>query len=310
MTSSTPDNARFSIDKRWLRDSFDRAAQHYDKAAVLQHEVGKRMLERLELVRIQPRIITDIGAGTGRQTRVLARSYPQARTVALDLAPNMLIRARQQLSWWQRRQHRQCFVCADAERLPLRDSSVDLLFSNLTLQWCDDLDHVFREFHRVLRPGGLLLFSSFGPDTLHELRISWQSVDAHNHVNAFIDMHDIGDALLRSGLGETVMDMEMITLTYADLRSLMTDLKVIGAHNITAGRPRGLTGRRRLQQLISAYEAFRNQDNLLPASYEVIYGHAWKGVAQAVTTQRLSDGSISVPLSVLRDKSGKGEISR
>jgi len=310
VTSSIPDNTPFNIDKRWLRDSFDRAARHYDKAAVLQHEVGRRMLERLELIRIQPHIIFDIGAGTGRQTRILAKRYPQARTIALDLAPNMLRHARQQLSWWQRRQHRQLFVCADAEQLPLLDCSVDLLFSNLTLQWCDDLDHVFSEFNRVLRPGGLLMFSSFGPDTLHELRVSWQSVDMHNHVNAFIDMHDIGDALLRSGLGETVMDMEMITLTYADARSLMTDLKVIGAHNVTAGRPRGLTGRRQLQRLISAYESFRNQDNLLPASYEVIYGHAWKGAAQALTTQRLSDGSISVPVSVLQDRSGKGEIPR
>jgi len=307
MTSSIPDNERFKIDKRWLRDSFDRAAHHYDAAAVLQHEVGKRMLERLDLIRIQPHTVVDIGAGTGRQTRALTRRYPQARTIALDLAPNMLKRGRQQLSWWQRRQRRQYFVCADAERLPLADQSVDMLFSNVTLQWCDDLDRVFSEFNRILRPGGLLLFSSFGPDTLHELRVSWQTIDPHNHVNAFIDMHDIGDALLRSGLGDTVMDMEMITLTYTDLRSLMTDLKIIGAHNVTAGRPRGLTGRQRLQRLTSAYETFRNQDNLLPASYEVIYGHAWK-TAQSVTAQRLSDGSISIPLSVLHDKSGKGRM--
>ena len=308
MTSSIPDTTSFNIDKRWLRDSFNRAARTYDEAAVLQHEVGRRMLERLELIRIQPYIIFDIGAGTGRQTRDLPRHYPQARTIALDLAPNMLRHARQQLSWWQRRRHRHHFVCADAEQLPLVDCSVDLLFSNLTLQWCNDLDHVFSEFHRVLRPGGLLLFSSFGPDTLHELRASWRSADSHNHVNAFIDMHDIGDALLRSGLGETVMDMEMITLTYADVRTLMTDLKIIGAHNVTAGRPRGLTGRRQLQRLISAYEAFRNKDNLLPASYEVIYGHAWKGVSQAQTTLR--DGSISVPVSVLHDRHGKGGMTR
>ena len=300
------DNDTFHIDKRWLRDSFDRAAPHYDTAAVLQHEVGRRMLERLELIRLQPQTVIDIGAGTGRQSRLLARHYPQSQVIALDLAPGMLTIARNQLSWWQRWQGRQGFVCADAEQLPLTDHSADLLFSNVTLQWCDDLDRVFSEFNRVLRPGGLLLFSSFGPDTLHELRHSWRAVDSHNHVNAFIDMHDIGDALLRSGLGDPVMDMEMITLTYRNLQSLMSELKIIGAHNVTAGRPRGLTGRQRLQQLTAAYETFRNQDNLLPASYEVIYGHAWKADPDPVRTLPQADGSISIPLSALKTRPATG----
>jgi len=294
-------NDSFLIDKRWLQRNFDRAAPHYDAAAVLQHEIGRRMLERLDLIKLQPETVIDIGAGTGRQTRLLADHYPHSRVIALDLAPNMLHQARKQLSWWQRWQGRQHFICADAERLPLSDSSVDLIFSNATLQWCDDLDRVFNEFQRVLRPGGLLLFSSFGPDTLHELRRSWQAVDPHNHVNAFIDMHDIGDALLRSGMGDPVMDMEMITLTYRDLRTLMAELKIIGAHNVTAGRPRGLTGRKRLQQLTAAYETFRNQDNLLPLSYEVIYGHAWKTDSRKTGTGSpvQADGSIAIPLSTL-----------
>jgi len=300
------DNDNFAIDKHWLRRNFDRAAPHYDAAAVLQHEVGRRMLERLDLIKLQSTTIIDIGAGTGRQTRLLAKRYPHSRVIALDLASGMLRQARKQLGWWQRWQGRQNFVCADAERLPLTDNSTDLIFSNVTLQWCDDLDRVFAEFNRVLRPGGLLLFSSFGPDTLHELRHSWQSVDPHNHVNAFIDMHDIGDALLRSGLGDPVMDMEMITLTYKDLRSLMSELKIIGAHNVTSGRPRGLTGRQRLQQLTTAYENFRTPDNLLPASYEVIYGHAWKSENKNSSDEpgslRQADGSIAIPLSTLQDK--------
>jgi malonyl-CoA O-methyltransferase len=294
------DNDRFHIDKRWLQRSFSRAAGDYDAAAVLQHEVGQRMLERLQLIRLQPQTVIDIGAGTGRQTRQLASHYPQSQVIALDLAPGMLHHARKQLSWRQRWQGRQRFVCADAEHLPFADNSADLLFSNVTLQWCDDLDRVFAEFNRVLRPGGLLLFSNFGPDTLHELRRSWQTVDPHNHVNAFMDMHDIGDALLRSGLSDPVMDMEMITLTYPDLHTLMTDLKIIGAHNVTAGRPRGLTGRQRLQQLTAAYETFRTQDNLLPASYEVIYGHAWKADARQQASQHQADGSIAIPLSALK----------
>jgi len=299
------DAQTFRIDKRWLQRSFDRAAPDYDAAAVLQHEVGQRMLERLELIKLLPQTFIDIGAGTGRQSRLLARRYPNSQAIALDLAPGMLRQARQQLSWWQRRQRRQHFVCADAEQIPLASHSIDLIFSNVTLQWCDNLDRVFTEFNRVLRPGGLLMFSSFGPDTLHELRRSWQSIDPHTHVNAFIDMHDIGDALLRSGLADPVMDMEMITLTYRDLRTLMAELKIIGAHNVTAGRPRGLTGRQRLQQLTTAYETFRNRDNLLPASYEVIYGHAWKADSNHKTGQRQPDGSISIPLSVLQHNPGE-----
>jgi len=289
----------FHIDKHWLRRNFDRAAPHYDAAAVLQHEIGQRLFERLELIKLQPAVIVDIGAGTGRQTRMLARRFPRARTIALDLAPAMLRQARGHLSWWQRRQRRQRFLCADAEQLPLADGSVDLLFSNVTLQWCNTPERVFNEFQRVLRPGGLLLFSTFGPDTLHELRHSWRAVDPHSHVNLFIDMHDLGDALLRTGLADPVMDMEMMTLTYTDLRSLMAALKMIGAHNVTAGRPRGLTGRQRLRDLARAYEDFRNpQDLRLPASYEVIYAHAWKTAGRG--KRQRSDGSVSVPLSTLQ----------
>lgn len=289
----------FHIDKHWLRRSFDRAAPHYDTSAVLQHEIGQRLFERLELIKLQPEVVVDIGAGTGRQTRLLARRFPRARTIALDLAPAMLRQARSQLSWWQRWQGRQRFICADAEHLPFADHSVDLLFSNVTLQWCETPEQVFAEFQRVLRPGGLLLFSTFGPDTLQELRHSWQAVDPHTHVNLFIDMHDLGDALLRSGLADPVMDMEMMTLTYPDLRSLMSELKMIGAHNVTAGRPRGLTGRQRLEDLTRAYESFRNpQDKRLPASYEVIYGHAWK--TDSRNSHRQTDGDITIPLSALR----------
>lgn len=262
-------------DKRWVRNSFSRAAATYDEIAVLQREVGQRMLERLALIRIDPKCVVDVGCGPGRWTRALAQRYPQAHVIGLDIALGMVQHAARRGSWWQRWRSKTTWVCGDAEALPLADQSVDLLFSNLTLQWCRHLDAPFAEFQRVLRPGGLLMFSSFGPDTLKELRQSWSKVDNYNHVNAFIDMHDVGDALIRTGFSDPVMDVENYTLTYRDLMLLMRELKAIGAHNVTQGRPAGLTGRAKLAALTRAYESFRRADGLLPCTYEVVHGHAW-----------------------------------
>ena len=196
--------------------------------------------------------------------------YKRADIVALDIAHPMLEQARKRGRWLRRPR---C-VCADAECLPFADASFDLVFSNLMLQWCIDIDTVFAELQRVLRPGGLLLFTSFGPDTLKELRDSWAQVDGYAHVNAFLDMHDIGDELMAVGFAEPVMDVERITVTYPDVWKLMRELKQIGAHNVTVGRPRGLTGKSHMQQLVNAYERYR-QANVLPASYEIVNGHAW-----------------------------------
>ncbi|TCK17071.1 malonyl-CoA O-methyltransferase [Thiogranum longum] len=257
-------------DKAQARRSFGLAADSYDEAAVLQREVGSRLLERLDVMKIQPQDILDLGSGTGQCIDGLNNRYRKARVVALDIAPPMLKRARQRGRWLRRPQ---C-VCADAERLPFGDNSFDMVFSNLMLQWCIDLDAVFSELRRVLRPGGLLLFSSFGPDTLRELRESWREVDRYAHVNTFLDMHDVGDALVRTRFADPVMDVERLTMTYPDVWKLMRELKQVGAHNVTGGRPRGLTGKHHLQQLIEAYEKFRC-DGVLPASYEVVNGHAW-----------------------------------
>jgi malonyl-CoA O-methyltransferase len=182
----------------------------------------------------------------------------------------MLRQARHRRRWWRR----PTVLCADAAALPLPDASVDLVFSNLMLQWCNDLDAVFREFRRVLKPRGLVTFTTFGPDTLTELRAAWRAVDDGIHVNRFIDMHDVGDAMVRAGLAEPVMDLEYFCLTYPRVIDLMRDLKAIGAHNVTVGRGRGLTGRGRLQAVADAYEAHR-RDGRLPATWEVVYGQAW-----------------------------------
>jgi malonyl-CoA O-methyltransferase len=273
-------------DKTLARRSFERAAAGYDRAAALQREVGQRLLERLDLMRIQPRRVLDLGCGTGQCLPDLMSRYKSAEVVALDVALPMLGQARRHGRWLRR----PLCVCADAEHLPFSDACFDLVFSNLMLQWCVDLEVVFRELQRVLRPGGLLLFTSFGPDTLHELRDSWARVDGYTHVNAFQDMHDVGDALLSTRFADPVMDVERLTVTYPDLWQLMRELKQIGAHNVTAGRPRGLTGKTQMEHLLQAYERYR-RDGVLPASYEIVNGHAW-GTD--------TSGTVSLPVDQLR----------
>ncbi len=271
------DNA-YRIDKRRVRTAFGRAASAYDAAAVMQHEVFERMFTRLDLIKLQPQMILDAGCGTGWGQARLVERYKQAHVLALDIALPMLQRAAARLSWWEKlfgRSHLS-FLCADIEALPVRNDSMDMVWSNLAIQWCNDLDLTFRELHRTLRPEGLLMFSTFGPDTLMELRAASGHDARHTHVSRFFDMHDIGDALVRAGFADPVMDVERFTLTYADVLDLMRDLKVIGAHNATEGRRRGLEGKSFLKQLTENYEQFRQQGKL-PATYEVVYGHAWKG---------------------------------
>ncbi|MCP5300139.1 MAG: malonyl-ACP O-methyltransferase BioC [Chromatiaceae bacterium] len=273
------DERRVSVlDKVKARRSFGRAADRYDDVAVLQHEIGRRMLERLETMRIAPRRILDLGCGTGVATGDLLRRYPQAEVFALDFALPMLQYARRRGRWLRRPR---C-LCADLDRLPLADQSVDLVFANAALQWSGDPLQAFTGIARVLRPGGLLLFTSFGPDTLSELRAAWAAVDASAHVHAFVDMHDYGDMLLHAGLADPVMDVERMTLTYADVRHLMREIKIVGAGNASVDRARGLLGRRRLDAVCAAYEHFRDGDGRLPVTYEVVHGHAWAPVQRRV----------------------------
>ncbi|MXS84715.1 malonyl-[acyl-carrier protein] O-methyltransferase BioC [Nitrosomonas sp. HPC101] len=278
------------LDKRMLRRSFEQAAASYDQSAVLQREICDRMLSRLEYIKYVPGKIIDAGSGTGYGTRKLIERYPAAEIVPMDIALTMHDHARtviaEQLPAWRRwlpfgRHQPEGYICADMEQLPLREASVGMIWSNLAIQWCNDLKQTFTEAYRVLENGGLLMFSTFGPDTLKELRQVFKSVDPFNHVNRFTDMHDVGDMLVGSGFSLPVMDMEYITLTYEDVRSVMRDLKAIGAHNVTHGRRRGLMGKAAWQQVIDQYETLR-QDGRLPATYEVVYGHAWKPESRTV----------------------------
>lgn len=280
-----------ALDKRRLRASFEHAAATYDAAAVLQREIADRLLARLEVVRLRPRVILDLGCGTGYGLRQLGRRYPRARLLGLDIAETMVRRARAQSGLWGRMTGRCAFACGDAERLPLAPGSVDMVVSNLSLQWCDP-PAVFAEVGRVLRPGGLLMFSSFGPDTLRELRAAWGTVDAAPHVHGFIDMHDLGDMLVHAGFADPVMDMEHLTLTYASVQAVMRDLKQLGAHNVALSRARGLTGKSRFARFSAAYES-QARDGKIPATYEVVYGHAWAPEA-VLARARAGVGVVSV----------------
>lgn len=275
-----------ALDKRAVRRAFGRAAAGYDAHAVLQREVCERMAERLQFLKTTPHRILDAGCGTGYGSRRLLAHWPDAHLVALDIAPAMLETARAQRPGWlhrlpglagmAQRFARERFVCGDLEALPLAAGCIDMLWSNLALQWSNDLDGTFAGFQRVLAPDGLLMFSTFGPDTLRELRAAFAELDDAPHVSRFADMHDIGDALVRAGFAAPVMDRDVLTLTYDDLPSLMRDLKGLGAHNAATGRRQGLMGKSEWRRLQDVYETFR-RDGKLPATYEVVYGHAWRG---------------------------------
>jgi malonyl-CoA O-methyltransferase len=284
-------------EKSAVRRSFERAASTYDRNNVLQCEVGLRLLKHLEPIRIDPDRIVDVGCGTGLFFDPLRKRFPGKEMVGVDIAHGMLRRAASRTSPLKRllglRHPR--LVCGDAERLPLAGASAQLVFSNLALQWCRP-QAVFAEAARVLETGGLFMFSTFGPDTLKELRAAFAAVDGYEHVNSFVDMHDLGDQLVLAGLVDPVMEMEMITLEYSCVEKMARDLKAIGARNSLPGRPRGLSGRGLWRDVIAAYEPFR-RNGVLPASYEVIYGHAWK-----TAPRRLADGRQVI------DFKGRGKV--
>jgi malonyl-CoA O-methyltransferase len=270
-------------DKRAVRRAFSRAAPRYDAHAVVQREIGKRLVEHLEGIRIAPERILDLGCGTGAGFAALEQRFPAARIVGLDLALAMLRQAHARTPWWRRvvpGRATPALACADAERLPFAAGAFDFVFSNLALQWLRP-EAAFGEAARVLSTGGLMLFSTLGPDTLKELRQAFGEADSQGrHVHPFVDMHDLGDALVHAGFADPVMEMEQLTLEYDDLEAVVRDVRAIGAANALPGRARGLGGRQRWERTRAAYERQR-RDGILPATYEVVYGHAWKAAPRA-----------------------------
>ena len=256
------------------------------------------MLERLQYVKLSPQRVLDAGCGDGHGARRLAEFYPGARVLGLDFAPPMLQAARSHGAWLRRvrRRERVDYVCGDLAAVPLPAASVDLAWSNLALHCAEDPLPALKELRRVLKVGGLFMFSCYGPDTLKELKSAFAAFDREAHVHSFIDMHDLGDMLSACGYAAPVMDMELITLTYADVDALCADLRATGQVNTLAGRRRGLTGTGVFGAMRAAYANLR-RDGRLPASFEIVYGHAWK------PQQRLSgDGRAIVRLEPSRAK--------
>ena len=279
------------VDVRQVRRNYARAAAGYDAAAGLAREIGSRMLERLDYVKIEPQRILDLGCGTGAMLSALSERYPKAQVVGTDFSEPMLrmgLEPRSRLRWLMPflRGPKSALVAADAAALPLASGSQGLLWSNLLLHWLADPQPVLREMHRVLELGGLLMFSTLGPDTLKELRSSFPG-EAPRSLH-FIDMHDYGDMLVESGFADPVMDAERLTVTYPSFDDLVAELRRCGASNSGVARSRGLTGRTTWAAARENYERLR-QDGRLPATLEVIYGHAWKAAAK-----KTSDGATIV----------------
>ncbi|HVN36460.1 MAG TPA: malonyl-ACP O-methyltransferase BioC [Casimicrobiaceae bacterium] len=281
-----PDPGAFDL--RAVRRHFARAATTYDAAAVLQKVIGARLVEKLDAVKLTPAAVLDAGCGTGDAQAEFAARYPSARYVGLDVAQPMLAVARSKgrlrrsalariLATFAggRAANEPRFVCGDIAAMPFAAATFELVWSNLALQWVGDLSAALAEMNRVLAVDGLATFTTFGPDTLKEVRAAFSEVDGNVHVSRFIDMHDIGDMLVAAGFADPVMEMEMLSLTYDDAEAMLRDLKAIGATNAAAARPRALMGRRRWARALAALDATRREGRIA-ATFEVIYGHAWK----------------------------------
>ena len=283
-----------NIDERAARRRFERAASTYGEAAVLAREVERRMAERLDYMRHDPQCVLDAGCGPGEGLALLRKHYPKARLIGLDIARAMTRSARRAQTILGRARNffsgAACdHVCGDLARLPLAAASVSMVWSNLALAWAADPLPALSELARVLEPRGLLMFSTYGPDTLKELRGAFAGVDRYAHVHRFIDMHDLGDMLIAAGFAEPVMDMELVTLAYTGVAALARDLRLSGQSNVESGRRRGLMAPGAWAKMASAYDASR-RDGRLPATFEIVYGHAWKGAPRILVNGR-TDGA-------------------
>lgn len=257
--------------------AFNRGARGYEAAAGIQQEIGRRLIARLDYLKMTPERILDLGCGPGHFSALLRKRYPKARIVGVDIAADMLAQSQKRQGLWRNRWQ---LVNADMLRLPFAPDTFDLVFANQTVHWAPSLKDVFAEIHRVMRPAGALYFSTLGPDTFCEMREAFARADSHAHANTFADMHDVGDALAAVLFEDTVMDMEKIRVRYASADALLQSLKAQGVRNIHPQRNRGLTGSGVFRRFREAYAGLSDTDGKCPLTYEVVYGHAWRGASR------------------------------
>lgn len=278
--------------KTEIRNSFDKHAADYDQYAKIQREIGSRLFERLDYLKITPRYILDLGCGTGFFSRLLKKKYRKAHVISLDFSLNMLLAAKDKQRW----RHPSSLVNADMVKMPFVDGMFDLIFANQTLHWESPITNVIQELNRVMNNQGCLMFSTLGPDTFKELVHAWSSVDTYSHTNQFMDMHHLGDALISECFLDPVVDQEPLIAHYASLPELLTSLKKQGVRNISQSRQVGLTGKKAYGDFSQAYELLRTPEGRYPLTYEVVYGHAWKGVQR-----RTEQGTEAfIPISQIR----------
>ncbi|MBP9721901.1 MAG: malonyl-ACP O-methyltransferase BioC [Gammaproteobacteria bacterium] len=275
-----------------IKQAFNKAAASYSTTAVLQQEICHRLTEQLEFFTIKPELILDLGIGTGLSIPPLANLYPDSKIIGLDFAEQML-----NIAKLNNQNNNNLFICADINNIPIADNSVDIIFSNFSLQWCDNIADVFRECYRILKNDGLFIFSIPGPSSLYELKEALNAVDPeYDHVNNFIDMHDLGDMLVQNKFAHPVMDNDQFTLTYKNIINILKDLKALGANTkLSANYRKTLFGKYKFNQLYYAYEKFKQSDNKYPLTYEVIYAHAFK-LAKPVRVKHPELSEIAVPI--------------
>lgn len=267
-----------------IQATFNGIAESYDQFSLLAKEIAERLAEQLNFIRLQPQRILDLGAGTGYSNPFFKKLYPDVQIIALDIAEKLLLKNSGQR------------VCASADKIPLDSQSVDLVFSNLMLPWCDDLTAVFAEVYRVLKPNGLFLFASFGNETLKEAFYSWENIDSFPHVHACYALQDLGDGLLHHQFIEPVINREVLTVNYRDVKQLCRELKYSGLQNIHQQRRRTLLGKNRWQKFRQQLETYQ-KNGRLPISFEIIYGQAWR------SNLPLRAGEFAIPVSSIRGKS-------
>lgn len=256
-------------------NAFGSKASIYDATAVVQREIGGRLFERLDYLKIDPRFILDLGCGPGEFSARLKSKYPKATIISFDIALNMLMHTKKKQSW----RKKWPLICGDMHALPFRTGSFDLIFASQVIHWAIEIPSLFRELNRIMSPNGCIMFSTLGPDTFKELRYAFSNVDTYSHTNEFMDLHHLGDILVSEQWLDPVIDMEMLHAHYSDLEKLLIGLKSQGVRNINTARPCGLMGRQRWCQFEAAYSQLVTSTGAYPLTYEVIYGHAWKGIS-------------------------------